>query len=454
LNPDITIVVGGLGTQKDAEVFMQVFPDVDYCIYGEGEVPLKKLIQNIDVSEVPRLVYRENDTCITTYTGEYRLEPAPFADHTDYFERLKEVDSTISPIIPLISAWSCRWNRCKFCRVNEGVTYYEKPIKAVIGELEHQSTTHGTNKFYFVDTDFGRKKKKEFEGLLLEILKSVDKRKSPYQIWATASPVVLTRKNVEMMSKIRIDIQIGFEALTDALLKNMDKMHRFAENIQALKFGKDYRMDIHGLNIIRNVPGEQKEDVIESMGNLQYLRFLIQEYNLRLTELTLFKRSGYFQETSPQEKEEKWVVNALYDEIKQMDLFGEDFRWDFFGFRAKELDHHVLWDQVEYILKKYEEADIDYKWLEFSDGCSVIEEYNSLDGIKKYGLTQVETDILKFCDEITSVEQVKNALSVPEKDIDDAVSQLVNGNLLYADKKGRLISVVSIKNIQKIEEIT
>lgn len=453
LNPNIKIVVGGLGAKEDAEALMHVFKNVDYCIYGEGEIPLRELITHVNaLSEVPQLVYRKNNTLITTNSDEYRLEPAPFADHTDYFERIKKVDSPVSPVIPLISARSCRWNRCKFCRVNEGVVYYEKPIKTVIGELEYQSKTYNTNKFYFVDTDFGRKRKKEFEALLLELLKSVDKRKNPYEIWATASPSVLTRKNVEMMSKIRIDVQIGFEALTDSLLKNMDKMHRFAENIQALKFGKDHRMDLHGLNVIRNLPGEQKEDVMESMENLQYVRFYIKKYNLHPSELTLFKRSGYYEETSAPEQEEKWVVNALYDEIEQTGLFGKDYKWDFFGFRAKELDHHVLWDQFGYLLEQYQKADIEYKWLEFSDGCSLIEEYNSLGGVKRYRLNQVETDILKLCDGITTLEQVKNALSVPE-DIEDAVSQLRWGNLLYGDERGRLISVVSVKDIQKIDEV-
>jgi radical SAM superfamily enzyme YgiQ (UPF0313 family) len=455
LNPNITIVVGGLGTKEDAEAFMQVFDTVDYCIYGEGEMPLKKLVTNLDdTATVPRLVCREGTTLTVTAPDECRLKPAPFADHTDYFNRIKEIESPLSPVIPLISARSCRWNRCKFCRVNEGVTYYEKPIKDVIEELEYQCRMHNINKIYFVDTDFGRKKKEEFETLLLELLKSVDKRKNPYEIWATASPTVLTRKNVEMMSKIRIDVQIGFEALTDSLLTNMDKMHRFAENIQALKFGKDHNMDLHGLNVIRNLPGEKEKDVIESMENLHYVRFFIQKYHLHPSELTLFKRSGYYDMISAPEREEKWVVNALYDEIEQAKPLKSEYKWDFFGFRAKELDHHVLWDQFNYLLEQYQQGDIEYKWVEFSDGCSLIEEYNSLGGVKRYRLNTVETDILKICDEITSLETVLNAIPADEEIIQDAVSQLRWGNLLYADERGRLISVVSVKNLKKIDIAT
>lgn len=458
VNPDMKVVAGGLATREDAETFMHTFREVDYCIWGEGEVPLKALVTCLDdehsLSDVPRLCYRDGANLVsTTVPGECRLHPLPFADHTDYFAKIKEFDLDISPMIPIVGVRSCRWNRCKFCGVNKGSTYYERPIKDIVEEIEYQSKQYCINKFAFLDTDFGRKRDSDFEMLLTELLKSVDRRKKPYQVWATVSPIMFNRKYAQMMSSIRMHIQIGFEALTDPLLKTMNKMHGFAENIQALKFAQDYGLDISGNNIIRNLPEEREDDVTESMENLQYLRFLLPRYHLVPSELSLYKGTEYYEETSEQERERKWVVSILYDEIERLDLINKEQRWDFFGFRAKNLDHHVLWDQFAHLLGEYQKADISYSWSEFSDGSSLVEEHSSFSGNKSYLLNEVETEVMKVCDSITSVSHVKQECTVPEDVLENAISQLAEVNLLYVDRgRGRMISVLSVKDIRKIVE--
>ena len=458
MNPNIKIVVGGLATRGDAEAFLNTFEHVDYAVYGEGEIPLRILVNRLNdrqaLSNVPRLAYRDKDTlCFTEIPGESRLEPSPFADYTEYFDRIRKFNLNISPIIPILGTRSCRWNKCKFCRVNEGATYYEKPIRDVIREIEYHSRIHDVNSFFFVDTDFGRRSKKDCETLLSELLKSVDERKKPYEMWATLSPTLLSRKFVHMMSKIKINVQVGFEALTDHLLENMNKMHRFAENIQALKFGKDYKLEIHGLNVIRNLPGESESDVIESIENLTYLRFLLQQYNLRPSELTLYKGTEYYREIPEDEREKEWVVNVLYDEIERMNFLGKDKRWDFFGFRAKKLNHYFLWDQFTCVLEDFQKAEISYSWVEFSDGSSFITEYNNLNGNKKYHLTILETKILKLCDCIKTVQELKNELNpICEGVIEDAVSQLRRVNFLYVGRRERLISIVSVKDMKNTDE--
>jgi radical SAM superfamily enzyme YgiQ (UPF0313 family) len=458
LNPNIQVVVGGLATRGDAEAFMGIFGNVDYALWGEGEIPLRALMSCIDdekaLSDVPRLVYREKgEIKATDVAGEFRLDPLPFADHTEYFEQMKTFDLNISPAIPILSVRSCRWNKCKFCGVNKGGSYYERSTKDIVDEIEYQSKKYAVDKVVFLDTDFGRRRDADFKALLTALLQSVDRRKKPYHVWATLSPTVLNRRYAEMMSKIRIHIQIGFEALTDYLLGAMNKMHRFAENIQALKLGMDYGLDISGSNVIRNLPEERKEDVIESMENLKVLRFFLSCYELTPSVLSLYKGTPYYAETPPEERETKWVVNMLCEEMDRVNLVEGDSRWDLFGFRAETLDHHLLWDQFTSLLEDYQTATISYSWLEFSDGSSFIEEHNNISGNKTYLLTEVETNILKYCDSIVSTEKLKKEVHAEsESVIESAISQLEAVNLLYGDERGRLISVVSAKNLRKIDE--
>jgi radical SAM superfamily enzyme YgiQ (UPF0313 family) len=270
---------------------------------------------------------------------------------------------------------------------------------------------------------------------------------------AEICPTRLTRKHVQIMSKIRIGVQIGFEALMDTLLKKMDKMHRFAENIHALKFGKDYELNISGLNIIRNLPDECEDDIIGSIENLKYLRFFLNRYNLFPSELTLYKGTRYYQEVSSEEREERWVINVLLDEVKRAGIVEDAHEWDFFGFKAKNLNYHQLWDQFNYLLQRFQSNDIYYSWLEFSDGSSQVMEYNNVSGHKKYLLSKLETDILKSCDSITSLHNLINEFSTSEHDIEEAVSQLKKEKLLYVDKeKERLISILSIESLTKAYE--
>jgi radical SAM superfamily enzyme YgiQ (UPF0313 family) len=458
LNPNIQIVVGGLATREDAQAFMEVYEDVDFAVWGEGEVPLRELVVRIEdkdtLSEVPRLVYRKKGVLTSTErVGDFRPELLPRADHTDYFERINEYGLTISSAIPIVGVRSCRWNKCKFCGVNRGVTYYERPVQHVLDEIEYQSRRHATHRFVFLDTDFGRKRDADFRALLKGLLSSVDRRKKPYHMWVTISPTVLTREYVEMMSKIRMHIQIGFEALSDPLLRGMKKMHRVAENIQALKFGKDYGVDVSGSNIIRNLPDEREQDVIESMENLKYLRFFLPWYHLTPSELSLYKGTDYYNETSLDELKTTWVVNVLYEELENLNRIPRDRRWDFFGFRARALERHQLWEEFSLLLEQYQKADISYTWLEFSDGTSFIEETNSFSGNKTYLLTEEETAILKCCDGVTSKSYLKKETGVPVHDLEEAMVQLESVYLLYVDhERGRAISVVSAKSIQRVEE--
>lgn len=457
LNPNITIVVGGFFTQDEAAGFMNTFKEIDCAIWGEGEIPLRGLVRCIDDKEsldkIPHLIYRDKEGLHFTGNSCGTLTVFPFGDHTDYFEQLKKYELSISPQITIAGTRFCQWNKCKFCHMTRGGIYCERPVSDIVEEIEYQSKKHSVDRFLFVDTDIGRKKEEDFEALLETLLESVDKRKMPYDIVAEVNPVRINRKCAHIMNKIKLGIQIGFEAMTDSLLKGMGKMHRFAENIQALKFGRDYNLSMFALNVIRNLPGEREEDVVQSIKNLKYLRFFLPHYGLKPIELTLYKGTQYYDEIPAEEREKRWVTNFLYSEIKPLIPIEEENRWDFFGFRAHNLMHHQLWEQFIDVLREMQSAHIYYSWLEFRDGSSLIEEYNSITGYKGYSLTELETVILKLCDSITTIKQVKNAFSsVHEADVKNAVSQLRKEGLLFGDESGRVISILSVDALRKVHE--
>jgi hypothetical protein len=71
LNPDTTIVIGGITNEEQARAYMNVFNLADYAIWGEGEYPLEHLVHAVTegtpVTDVPHLVYRDSSgICATT----------------------------------------------------------------------------------------------------------------------------------------------------------------------------------------------------------------------------------------------------------------------------------------------------------------------------------------------------------------------------------------------------
>lgn len=455
LNPNLKILAGGFDTKGEAEAFMEAFEEVDFALWGEGEIPLRELVSRFDdsqsIEEVARLCYRDrNGLHSTDISNGCDMVTLPFADHTDYFQRLKALDVDISPRIPILSSRSCLWRKCKFCNLNKGSDYYQRSPRDTVAEIEYQSEKYGIDRFIFLDTDIGRRNEREFEDLLVMLLHSVNRRKRLYDIVAEVSPIRLNRTHVQLMSNIRISVQMGFEALTDTLLKSMNKRHRFAENIQALKFAKDYGLSLFGLNVIRNTPGECEDDIIESIENLKYLRFLLRYYHLTLSELTLYKDTVYYAEIPPEEKEKRWIMNILYSEIKHLNLIKKN-ESDFFGFKAKNLNFSQLWDGLAELLQRFQTTNVSYSWIEFADGSSLIEEYNDVCAHKRYLLNDVETTILKFCDSVISFPQLKDMFpGMPEQDIEDSISQLEKEKLLYVDeKRENLISIVSIEDLRK-----
>ncbi|MGD2249022.1 MAG: radical SAM protein [Candidatus Methanofastidiosia archaeon] len=438
MNPHIHIVAGGIANKEQGQAFMRMIPSIDFAIWGEGEYPLLHLVNSLgSVQDVPQLLYRKNTTiCSTTHTvASPPLDEYPFADHTDYFD--------ISPagevFIPVWGSRSCPWNKCKFCKLNEEYQYRTRSPENIVKEIEYQSQTHGVNNFIFVDTELPGNRTR-FKKLLTLLVEASADRKEPYHFFAEVSPVFITDETAHLMEVASFTtIQMGFEAVTDSLLKKMEKRHRFVHNIQALKYGDQHNLHLDGLNIIRGIPTETKHDILESCKNLKFLRFLLNRYTLRLGSLELYKGSPFYEEMSEKERE-PWRYHRFWEEISSTDTISKEDRFEFFGF-YREKPHHV-WDTFETVLSLYQQQNRSYTWIEYEDG-SFIEE-KGLD-IYKYVLDRDETDLLLFCDSIRKFSEVLQRFShIKEGALRELLINLKEYGLIYCDEDMReIISVVA-----------
>ncbi len=470
MNPDIKIVIGGITGKDQGHAFMNLFSLADFAIWGEGEYPLFHLVRALKegtpLCEVPNLVYREDSkVCLTEKCQEnFDLDSYPFADHSDYIRTFKTymtgsvlsdymeaygkyVSDEIPVVIPVWGSRSCNWNKCKFCVLNEEYSYRSRSPENIVEEIEYQSEKYGVCSFIFVDTEVGGTLKK-FKSLLKLLIKSSAARGRKYRILAELSPLFITSETARYMRLASFaGVQIGFEALTDSLLEKMKKRHRFAHNIQALKFGKQNGLQISGLNLVRGIPSETKEDILESCSNLKFLRFLLKKYPLNPGFLRLDKGAPFYEDV-PQKERVYWRNNPIWREIEPLHVIAETNKFEFLGFC--KAGQNRLWADFENLLKFYTEQNRSYEWIEYENGSLVEERGLRLD---KYLFDQNETDLLIFCDTVKPFSAVKKKFQhLSEDDLLAMLENLKDAGFLYYDKeKYWVISVLDASGRKVLE---
>lgn len=448
-HPDVKIVIGGFGQKKAAKQMLEYSNFFDFAIWGEGEDPLLQLFNKIERSEddfdkVPGLVYRLNSDIIISqqkrnYTNINNYTPC----FNDFFDLsiIKNTLNTDGPnnIVCLInSIRGCKWNRCKFCVLNEGYKYRETDIDVVVRQIEEYIKKYHVYKFEFVDNDIIGKERNRFIKLSEELIKLSSNLGKKIEIYSEVLP---TKMNSELIKTMKLagfeKVQIGFEALTDNLLKRMDKEIGFADSILFIKFAIKYGITVSGTNVLMGIPSELEEDVHESINNLHFLRFFmgpnVNGIKLNNSQIGIYNGSRFFKELDKTELE-KWNSNIIYDIIPK-DSFDND-RFANFGFVNKLYPNFVEWEKFISLNSIYEKSNCSYRLI---DNDSIIYYYEYYNGELVKSITFDEPiywDCLKFTN--NQVQDFKSLYDHLETKY-DSISPSKVKDILYALKNDFLI---------------
>ena len=456
MNPDMAIVIGGITNEAQGRKFMKIFPQCDFAVWGEGEYPLFHLIEALEegtsFEKVPQLIYRDTEL-VSTYQRPHHenLDEYPFADHSDYFPALERfVPGKPRIFMPIWGSRACPWNKCKFCVENDEYTYRARAPENIVEEIRFQSETHNIDTFAFIDSELPGNKKR-FKTLLKYLIQLSAERNEPYHFFGEVSPIFIDPETVIAMRLASfMAIQTGFEAVTDELLRKMQKRQKFAHNIQALKLGIKYHLNIGGRFILRGIPTETTEDILESCRNLRFLRFILGSYTISPTLFVMHKGSIFYDEM-PEEERESWNYNQLWTEVRFTELIPESDRFEFFGF-FKERPYHSLWDDFEMMLNFYKQQNYSYTWIEYGNG-SFIEEKGPQ--TYQFTLDRDETDILIFCDLVKSYREVKEKFSHMSEERLRSILYTLNevGFLYYDENMDTIISVLDITQKESVSHL-
>ncbi len=283
--PDLKVVVGGSACAGDLGLsLLDLFPEIDYVISGEGELPLVHLIKRLDHSggkgetdPTPGLFDR-NDSLETDAPGFSQLpalDQLPIPDYKDYFSLLSSLDpeKVFIPKLPMEISRGCWWGQniggkahrgCTFCNLNlQWQGYRAKSHEKVVSELNALTDEYQTLSVSFMDNLLPSK---DLEGLFEKIAALKKDLRLFAEIRATASLAELSA----MANAGMREVQVGIEALSTSLLKKIRKGTSAIQNLEILKNCESPGLPRLSSNIILEFPGSDQMDVEETLANLEF----------------------------------------------------------------------------------------------------------------------------------------------------------------------------------------
>lgn len=275
LDPEVVTLLGGPNCEAEmGRVTHESFPWVDYVVSGEAELLLPDLCRRIfehgrevDPAELPEGVFapahrrRPEAPLGSSRAMVHDLDRSPTPDYGDYFRTLQEspLRDVIQPGILIETSRGCWWGQkkpCVFCAVNGlGMRYRSKSPSRVAGELEHLSESYGLRNVEAVDNI-----------LNLAYVDSLFPRlatASPPWTLAYEVPATLQRHHMQRLARAGVRwIQPGIESMHDDALRTLGKGNRVWMNIQLLKWGREFGVNVFWLFLCR-FPGEHDEWNVE-----------------------------------------------------------------------------------------------------------------------------------------------------------------------------------------------
>ncbi|MBE3141177.1 MAG: radical SAM protein [Thermoplasmata archaeon] len=372
--PDVGIVIGGIDDIEQARELMRIGACFDYAIWGEGEYPLWGLCQYTEdktknIESIPRLVYRAKGGLLANRaSGDYvDFDHYPVPDYDDYMEAMSTTRN-LATIFPIESKRGCSWNRCNFCSSNRGYKYRCRDNSQVLSEIKDQTSRYGVTRYRFVDNDLVGHDIELFEELLDRL---IEYRRSTHQNISIAAEILHGGFNSRLIKKMALagltEVQIGYEAITDNLLKKMNKKVDFADHLLFLKYAGKYGIAVLGANIIMGTVGETRDDVLENVDNLKFLRFFIDKKGggvfHNVSRLRLDPGTRYYDQVGKEERR-RWDFHPIAKLFPKM-MLKEDSRFDLFGYYGS-IENEYEWALFEKINTHF--GDNDYTYTIISHG--------------------------------------------------------------------------------------
>lgn len=461
------IVIGGIGTKNAAIAYLENFNVFDYAIWGEGEIPLLILsneLSNLNLNETALIntAFRKEDL-VTTYEkqkNEYidlssliiRPDFSNYIELKSQLENLKEIKLSI----PVETSRSCHWKRCRFCYLNTGYKFRWKSISSVIDEIQFVLKTYNPFSFNFLDNDLIGGDYKRFNHLLDELIAL--KEEFP-DFTITLAEIITKDINSSFVKKMSlagfVAVQIGYESPSNTILKKINKKNSFASNLLFIKFANIYKISVNGANVIMGLLEETNDDIIEAIKNLHSLRFCLRQGKFRhnMSPLGVMHSSPYYKEL---EKDlPNWNKNHFVNFLPEKYLKQGDINCDILEMTNRVFN--PLWTNFQQVEQHYVSSFYEYELLKKNENIIIYRERLNGEIINELEFDKSSLDwyVLKNGnDAVTSLDNILSTLityfemEFLNVEIYSVLENLLSAHLIYASSDySEIVTVIDISSV-------
>ncbi len=276
--PGLPIVFGGSALAPDMTEALAHHAGIDFCICGEGELPLLRLCrfllqgeneirlspgEQAAHSKPPRLA---TSPAVPAKTCQIpHLDHLPVPDYGDYFAELKQVfgPSAFIPVLPVELSRGCWWRRCVFCNLNrQWRGYRAKSGERMARELTVLAQRHRCLDFAFADNALPRRPR---ERLFHRLANTAQDYRFFAELRATDA------KSFPRLARGGLArVQVGIEALSNSLLARLGKGTTVLANVYAMKQAVEAGIALEG-NLILEFPGTSQAEINETLAAINLL---------------------------------------------------------------------------------------------------------------------------------------------------------------------------------------
>jgi radical SAM superfamily enzyme YgiQ (UPF0313 family) len=270
--PDVVILTGGPHFSLTAKNALELVPEIDYIIKGEGEKPIVEFLNRLegskDLSEVPGIVFRKNNEIFENKTVNLIENidelPMPAWHLFDMKEYNKPIDGTKIRSIGVMSARGCP-NVCVYCANARSGLRLMTP-KKFVDEVEFLQKEYGFKGFDFWDDTLTMVNEHA-----IAICEEIIKRKLDIVWYARARVNTVNKNLLGLMRKAGcIRISYGVESGSPRILKIIRKNITIDQVREAVKASSDVGMAVVE-NFMVNLPDETIDDLRQTIEVMKWL---------------------------------------------------------------------------------------------------------------------------------------------------------------------------------------
>ncbi len=462
--PNVRIISGGWTNSQAAFDFVKLHNDIiDFSIWGEGEIPIYDLIcrikgiKNTPYEEISRLIFQKEGKVFKSQNGSKDsyvdfLKELHGPDFSEHFASCEQY-GIIGTIYPIERGRGCNWNKCSFCYLAQGYDFRLKRNDFLIKEIVEIMDIYNIDSFFFTDNDVIGTDLNEFDKFLDSLIEL--RRNHPnFKIeMAEVISKYLTYDLVKKMSEAGFErIQIGVESISDQLLTDINKKQSVVDNFFVIKTAIRFNIKVKGANIIANTPNETNAMVIESIDNLYFYRFLLNniEFEFTTVPLAVSNYSRYLKQIKKYGTISEWT-NSDFEYILDKKYTEDVDPFSLLDYNSVKKSN-ILWPRFAKTQKYYKAKNFTYECISQRNSKHfTYNEYSNNTLIKQIDFDEeIYWYIFLFLENKKSTiedlyNQINNEISISLSELENKLDSLHNEGLIWIrQSNGEVVSVIDL----------